>query len=129
MKFNRKGQGSIEYLMILAAVLAIAVVVVVLATTFFTRYREPAELAQDKSVCAASGIQLLNYIERYEDSSTAATGLNVSYAGKELNCEENTSDNPSGESVCKIGTTTNNECLRVYADRDGCTISTVVVGC
>jgi len=36
---GRKGQGSIEYLMILAAVLAIAVVVVVLATTFFTRYQ------------------------------------------------------------------------------------------
>ncbi len=39
MKEKTKGQGSIEYLMILAAVLAIAVIVVVFATTFFSGIR------------------------------------------------------------------------------------------
>lgn len=132
MRFNKKGQGSIEYLMILAAVLAIAVVVVVLATTFFTRYRDPAEIAQDKSVCAASGIELKNYVDRFDciggyAASTCATGqtkwahgnMSVEYGGKVLTCTG--SMTLVGDSACKIGLQ-NGSCIRLYANRTHCII-------
>lgn len=120
---GRKGQGSIEYLMILAAVLAIAVVVVVLATTFFTRYKEPAEVSSDKSVCGAAQVQLMNYFQRYHDVNESNCSLKIKYLGKTANCcvldethtpaewgdcEPGLTSNCSqidAETSCKIGTT------------------------
>lgn len=109
---SSRGQGSIEYLMILAAVLAIAVVVVVLATTFFVRYQEPAQVSSDKSVCGASQIQLLNYYQRYSNASDADGKLKVKYLGKVANCSYvNNATNPGidVEASCKIGTATDRQ--------------------
>lgn len=57
----KKGQGSLEYLLILAAILAIAVVVVVVANSMISAPTEQADLNQDKYECAIVGIELTDY--------------------------------------------------------------------
>ncbi|MCK4327974.1 MAG: class III signal peptide-containing protein [Candidatus Diapherotrites archaeon] len=59
----RKGQGSLEYLLILAAILAIAVVVVVVANSLMSAPRETAALEEDKYKCGLQGIVLEDYTE------------------------------------------------------------------
>ncbi|MCD6414076.1 MAG: class III signal peptide-containing protein [Candidatus Diapherotrites archaeon] len=118
---GQRGQGSIEYLMILAAVLAIAVVVVVLATTFFTRYQEPAQVSSDKSVCGAAQIQLMNYFQRYENATDAGDKLKIKYLGKVANCSyvaDTSSLGMTASTSCKIGTTKNTQIV-VFAGMDG----------
>ncbi len=77
-----KGQGALEYLLILAAVLAIAVVVILVAHQISTPARESTLINQDKYSCSQAGIELLNYNQLYESE----IGLNVTYLGEEYSC-------------------------------------------
>jgi hypothetical protein len=82
MKFNKKGQGSLEYLMILAAVLAIAVVVVVLASSFLSRQRLTANINEQKLTCGQKGIEIKNYEEEFPTSvDQIISQYEVSYQG------------------------------------------------
>ena len=76
----RKGQGSLEYLLILAAILAIAVVVVVVANSMLAPGQEAGEVAQDKYNCGVVGIELHGYT-RQPTNIGEAGALKVSYQG------------------------------------------------
>jgi uncharacterized protein (UPF0333 family) len=80
---NKKGQGALEYLLILAAVLAIAVVVILVAHQIATPAQNSAVVNQDKYNCAQAGIELVNYNALPHKYSN----VNVSYQGKEVACE------------------------------------------
>ena len=57
----RKGQGSLEYLLILAAILAIAVVVVVVANSLLSSPQQQTKIGEDKYACSLQGIELVAY--------------------------------------------------------------------
>lgn len=78
-----KAQGSLEYLLILAAILAIAVVVVLVATAISGATEEPTIVNEDKYQFAVQGLELVGYSEPYD--GTEATGpMGIKYQGKEL---------------------------------------------
>lgn len=76
---KNRAQGSVEYLMMISAVIAIAVIVVVLATLFYVGYERPSHIAQDMSSCATRRIQLIDYHNRFENLPKARNNLNVKY--------------------------------------------------
>jgi uncharacterized protein (UPF0333 family) len=78
-----KGQGSLEYLLILAAILAIAVVVVVVANSMLAPAKASGAVTEDKYNCGLSGIELKNYIAPY---SGTATSVSIGYNGKTVAC-------------------------------------------
>ena len=95
----RKGQGSLEYLLILAAILAIAVVVVVVAQSMLNPAKSSAEVTEDKFNCATAGIELLDYSEAYGGTGT----VDAQYSGDTYTeCTKGTvlSD---PDASCKIG--------------------------
>lgn len=131
MKFLReKGQGSLEYLMILAAVLAIAVVVVVIASSFLYKQRVIAEISNQKALCATKGIDLPNYKDAfYTDATDAATKLRVVYQGTVVGeptgtqCDDAQPADPSWvEASCEIGDPTMKPMLTVAANSSHCWI-------
>ncbi len=99
--FGRKGQGALEYLLILAAVLAIAVVVILVAHQVATPAQQSALVNEDKYSCAQAGIELVNY-NRLPDRSKLATTTSsgqsvlVKYNGKTYNCVLNTQQRQYG---------------------------------
>ncbi len=78
----RKGQGALEYLLILAAILAIAVVVILVAHHVSTPARESALINQDRYSCAQTGIELVNY----NKLPTSAGQVLIKYKGKTYQC-------------------------------------------
>ena len=60
-----KAQGSLEYLLILAAILAIAVVTVVVANQMLNPAETAAAIQQDKYVCGLQSIELIDYDKPY----------------------------------------------------------------
>ncbi len=83
---GRKGQGALEYLLILAAVLAIAVVVILVAHQVATPAQSSATVNQDKFSCAQAGIELVNYNQLPSDLTT----VTVRYQGIETKCSTGT---------------------------------------
>ncbi len=69
-----RGQGSLEYLLILAAVLAIAVVVILVANNIMNPARTGASIQMDKYSCSLEGIELLNYNSPYLGTRETAPG-------------------------------------------------------
>lgn len=101
---DKKGQGSLEYLLILAAVLAIAVVVVVVARSMMAPARTRGQAEQDRYDCGLSGLQLKNYNEQIVDETEIPSdkwGGMVTYQQSDFNCSEMNAD--SREAVCTIG--------------------------
>jgi len=64
-KKRKKGQGSLEYLLILAAILAIAVVVILVASSLISAPEESTLLSKDKYTAGLAGIQLIGYDKLY----------------------------------------------------------------
>jgi hypothetical protein len=69
----KKGQGSLEYLLILAAILAIAVVVVVVANSLLGGGSGSAKVNADKAACASAGVELQDYAAQYTSATDAQT--------------------------------------------------------
>jgi hypothetical protein len=112
----KKGQGSLEYLLILAAILAIAVVVVVVANSLLGSPKAQADISSDKYGCITNHIELIGYNAvgpenikglKYLDitcgegsvadgdinatctlSDTASTKVNVSFTGSACTYED-----------------------------------------
>ena len=61
----RKGQGSLEYLLILAAILAVAVVVVVVANSMLSAPQQQTEVQQEKYAAAMAGFELIGYDQMF----------------------------------------------------------------
>ena len=95
---NKKGQGALEYLLILAAVLAIAVVVILVAHQIATPAQNSALINQDKYNCAQAGIDLVNY----NALPNSVSHISVEYTGRgpvTCNGRMHMSD---AESSCKV---------------------------
>ncbi len=105
--FGRKGQGALEYLLILAAVLAIAVVVILVAHSVATPAQTSSVVNQDKFACAQAGIELVNY----NSLPTSANNVTVRYNGITSGpCSSDTSFTPSKyDAVCTIHFNNNKE--------------------
>ncbi len=106
-----KGQGALEYLLILAAVLAIAVIVILVAHQVSTPAQQSALINEDKYSCAQAGIELVNY----NSLPPSGVGVVVKYQGKEYTCASAGGyylDTNSGDEVfasCKIHTSDGTE--------------------
>ncbi len=100
----RKGQGSLEYLLILAAILAIAVVVVVVAQSMLNPATKSAEVTEDKFNCATAGIELVDYKEAYDGGTV---NFDVQYSGDDYtSCAlvtDETKTVTSPDATCDIG--------------------------
>ncbi|MCD4740511.1 hypothetical protein K8R43_04965 [archaeon] len=108
--------------MLILAALVVGMVFVVLGTTFSTRYPTPALISQDKSVCAASGIQLLDYTEQYEIISEADGDLKIRYIGETLTCRIGSVDRTG--STCVIGQGSGNK-IRILVSKTECALQEV----
>ena len=64
-----KGQGSLEYLLILAAILAIAVVVIVVANSMIGAPQTTAQLTKDKYEASVVGAELVGYDKLYDGNA------------------------------------------------------------
>ena len=93
---NKKGQGALEYLLILAAVLAIAVVVILVAHQIATPAQSSAVVNQDRFACAQAGIDLVNY-NALPDS---VSNVNVKYQGHTATCTSGSVSN--ADATCTI---------------------------
>jgi hypothetical protein len=76
------------------------------------------EIYQDKSVCAAAGIELVNYKSGYNDSADASGKLTVKYSGKQSTCT--VVANATGNVTCKIFIKSQaNKCMRIFVNSSG----------
>ncbi len=71
--FGRKGQGALEYLLILAAVLIVAVVAILVMNHVQSK-AGVKEVAEDKYQCSLAGIKLLDYDKPYDGTFETAPG-------------------------------------------------------
>ena len=127
MRSGKRGQGSLEYLMMQAAVLGIAIVAVVLSTSVFSAHREAPGTSEDKGLCAVQSIILLNYTDQYDTVVDASGNLKVNFMGSVRTCYTN--NNPQGYASCKLHTTTEDKCIQLFVRQDGCDLSTNLVSC
>ena len=99
---GKKGQGALEYLLILAAVLAIAVVVILVAHSVSTPAQQSTVVNQDKFACAQAGIELVNYNSLPADpSKTNPVLVQVRYQGHEADCATE-GDVSDADATCTI---------------------------
>ena len=99
----KKGQGSLEYLLILAAILAIAVVVVVVANSLLANPTTQADLGAIQYQCSLQQIELIGFTEL--DSPPAA----VKYFG--ANCGADAPPGTDLDASCQLG---DSGTVRVY---------------
>ncbi len=112
---DKKGQGSLEYLLILAAILAIAVVVVVVARSMMAPAKRAGKAAQDKYVCGNSGIELVNYNEQISSGDTIPGDVwsgEITYKGNSIVCDSRSTVSPP-DATCTIGEAGNKVDLNV----------------
>ncbi len=103
---GRKGQGALEYLLILAAVLAIAVVVILVAHHVATPAQQSTVVNQDKFSCAQAGIELVNY----NSLPSSASEVSVRYQGSDTTqCSSTTKPVSDADASCVIHDANNNE--------------------
>lgn len=96
------------------------------------KYVSVAEIAQDKSVCAASRIELLDYVERF-NFPYDAEGLNVRFNGRKIECHlgsaRNGMQNGTFESMCPVGLARSDDCFGIYVNGERCVIDVSPVNC
>ncbi len=98
---SRRGQGALEYLLILAAILAIAVVAILVAHNIMSPARTSVGVGADKYSCSISGIELLNYNKPYDGTQNTAPGQ-VKPCGtcSPLDLSDSSSSNPPSSDQC-----------------------------
>ncbi|MCD4739721.1 class III signal peptide-containing protein [archaeon] len=103
--FNKKGQGSLEYLIILAAVIAVAAVVVAFLLGWMGTPIEETSRNNQKAICSGQGIGLPIYTGRYPVNATdAANWLVVNYGGEQLpTCSVDSANLDNVKASCEIG--------------------------
>ncbi len=105
----KKGQGSLEYLLILAAILAIAVVVVVVANSLLAAPQEQTQINEDKYGCSLQGIELVNYNSAFGSTGVPTVNPNVfsvKYNGNAANWAASGSNKIAS---CNVGIDGNNQ--------------------
>ncbi|MCD6522740.1 MAG: class III signal peptide-containing protein [Candidatus Diapherotrites archaeon] len=101
-----KAQGSLEYLLILAAILAIAVVVVVVANSMLAPGQEAGAINQDKYQCSLQGIELVNY-NKLPTTLSEAKQVKIKYQGiggpTGVSCVDGAVSSTDMEASCNFG--------------------------
>lgn len=122
---------DLEFLVVVIGVILAGVLVIFLWPSHeYIPVGPPAEVSQDKSVCAASGINLLSYIARYTDVAAASGKLTVSYQGKQNTCTLAT--DAAGDATCKLGLISTDQCMRIFVNSTGtgsCLINSAAEAC
>ncbi len=98
--FGRRGQGALEYLMILAGVIAIAVVVIFVINSVSTPAKNSAIASSDKYACAQAGILLPDDYTGYDGGS-----IKITYNGGSMTCTSGSINNPSAKCTIHKGST------------------------
>lgn len=78
----RRGQGSLEYLLILAAILALAVIVVLIANSMLGTPKETAVVNQDKYNFALQGWEIRGYDRPYDPNDPGTRPETIAKSGK-----------------------------------------------
>ncbi len=91
----RRAQGSLEYLLILAAILAIAVVVVIVATSLLSNPQSQTEISQAKYEAALQGVEFIGYDSVF-DGTLATAPLQIVKQGEAWSNPQISFVNPSG---------------------------------
>lgn len=99
----KKGQGSLEYLLILAAILAIAVVVVLISSSLLAEPEEATAINEDKYSCAVAGIELIGYSEAYDGTLAKSPSAVARNSDQMTNAGIADAGAVSGNVVCKLG--------------------------
>ena len=97
-----RSQGSLEYLLIFAAILAIAVVVVIIATQMLSPGEEAATLQADKYTASLAGIEFPDYVVFYDGSAETAPTTLI-YKGDEYPIEHTGTVPPTVIEIAQIG--------------------------
>ncbi len=96
-----RGQGSFEYLLVVAGILAVAVVAVVASNHVFLSSKPTESVSRDMMDCGAAGIQLVDYHKPYDGTKdTAPGGIKPCGTCAILSLGSGTS-NPPSSSSCK----------------------------
>ena len=115
--FGRKGQGALEYLLILAAVLAIAVVVILVAHSVATPAQTSSVVNQDKFACAQAGIELVNYNALPEPKQVSK--IRVRYQGATAQCNKRVKDKDITASCVIHDNTNKKHTVKVHLATNG----------
>lgn len=113
-------------LLLCGLVLAILILVYVLFLWPKSIIETDMRVSQDKSVCAASGIELKNYVTRYKNATDASGNLAVKYQRKQITCTVDS--NVTGDARCRISTSDNSRdrCILVSVNETQCRLQEVV---
>jgi uncharacterized protein (UPF0333 family) len=98
----KKGQGALEYLIIIAAVIGVAAVVVAFIYPMIFENQEVAKRNSQKNICAQNGITISNYNEYPKDADEAKTIIDVEYGGSRVGCDSGDTD-IQYDTRCNIG--------------------------
>ncbi len=113
----RRGQGSLEYLLILAAILAIAVVIVLIANMLLGTPKEANLINQDKYNFATNGWEIRGYDKPITPSDPCASGrMTFVKGGKVYSC--NPAAPAAGAEPIGVITDQSGDTHTVYADND-----------
>lgn len=101
----KKGQGSLEYLIILAAVIAVAAIVVFYMMSVVDTQQPEAIRTSQKATCSTNkGIELPTYTARFPvNASDAADWIIVNYGGEQMKCDNSTDILDNIKASCEIG--------------------------
>ena len=95
---GKKGQGALEYLIILAGVLAIAVIVILVLRNVSNPAQQNAQINQAKFACAEEGIKIT---ELGTTSDGGISSVYISYnGGKVEKCSSGSASSP--EASCSF---------------------------
>ena len=101
----KKGQGSLEYLLILAAILAIAVVVVVVANSMLSSPQQQSKIQQDRYACSLQGIELAPTYKIGGSVEPLKYGGDVCPGGTVLSTNTVASCTLGNDSIIRVNTT------------------------
>ncbi|MCD6522739.1 MAG: class III signal peptide-containing protein [Candidatus Diapherotrites archaeon] len=120
-----KAQGSLEYLLILAAILAISAVVVIVANTMLAPGQASSSVTSDKYAASLKGIELVGYSQVYDGVSNypvKITYKNAQYGNPYLSGVDTSKMKKYEETVVSMGSDPNTKEkfeLALYEDQNG----------
>jgi len=94
-----KGQGSLEYLLILAAVLAIAIVVIIVGNSLVTAPEQSTVISKDKFEASFDGVTFAGYNKAFDPNDVNTWPDAINYEGETYPLVEGT---PSGPVIAVI---------------------------
>ncbi|MCD4740046.1 hypothetical protein K8R43_02515 [archaeon] len=121
-------KGKWENRLVAALVLGVILVgmflFLIIILTLPTGYKDPVGIGEDRSTCAASGIQLNNYVERKENAEAFAQKNTIKYMGNEMQCQTVNIEN--AETGCKIPTSkAGDDWIKILTNTETCSVENI----